>query len=87
MTTTGVKIATTSFNFQAGKVYYLAWQSEGTPNVRALRTDSIAPIGINGYNSLISAFRMSLTYSSGFPNPAAFSSNWINSVPMITMEK
>jgi len=87
MTTTGVKTATTSFNFEAGKIYYLAWQSEATPNVRALRIDAIAPIGMNGYNSTVSAFRSSRTYANGFYNPASFSSTWNSSVPMITMEK
>lgn len=87
MTTTGVKSVTTTFNFTAGTVYYLAFQCEASPNVTAIHKDALIPCGTNG-TLLIPAFRqINSSYSSGAPNPAAVNTFDTSAQPMIIMYK
>jgi hypothetical protein len=87
MTTTGVKTATTSFNFEAGKVYYLAVQAEATPRLTAIHKDSVIPIGLyfTGSSIVITLRQSNSAYSSGAPNPAGVNTFNMSSYPSLVM--
>jgi len=74
--TIGLKIATTSFNFVAGTIYWLGLKSNTILSTRFhLTTSSALPLSMLNANSIVSYQRSSITYSSPSPSPLAGSLN------------
>lgn len=71
MSTSGAKFATTAFTFNAGEIYWLAFQANCTVTVRGLKKDVLIPVGCNGSNIITILRTVGRAYSLGAPNPGA----------------
>lgn len=81
MSTTGNKVATTTFNFVAGTTYWLAIHggTTGTANISAIPTNSLMPIKASVGSSSFTTIIGTATFTSGtpstFPTPTFASAN------------
>lgn len=71
MSTTGVKSATTAFTFNAGEIYWLAFQANCNVTVRGLKKDVLIPVGAFSSNIITILRTFGRAYSLGAPNPGA----------------
>jgi hypothetical protein len=69
MSTTGIKTATTAFTFNAGEIYWLAFQANCNVTVRGLKKDVLIPVGCFSSNVITILRTFGRAYSLGAPNP------------------